>query len=107
MRFVFAVLVAFVLAHAAAFAEDFQYQACTADHVTAVLAVTINDDALAKQPELVLDVLDAFMKTAAGLTAEALVSPTGYQTFMANLSDTAKQAIDSIAGPPTLRGIKC
>ena len=107
MRFVPAVTLAMLLVSPMLFAKDFQYTACTVDHITTTLDVTLNDDALAKQPELAQVVQDAFTKTASLLTTEELVSAPGYQTFLSYLSDAAKQAIDGISGPPTLHGVKC
>ena len=88
-------------------AKDVAFTACTADHLTAGLGVTLNDQALAAQPSLEQDVATAFAKTAAELPAEALVEAIGYQTFLSHLSDTTKQAIDDIVGPPVLFDVTC
>ena len=85
-----------------AFAKAVDYAACTADHVTAVLSVTLKDEILKTVPQMERQVGEAFARAASQLTAEALVGPEGYQTFLRELTEETNAAIEDIAGPPAI-----
>ena len=99
-----ATLLALLLLGTTLLAADHKFSGCTSDQKEAVLALVLNDEAVAADKTVVGHIASAFRSTAAALTAEALIGQEGYQLFWSSLDETDKAAIASFAGPPVIQG---
>ena len=101
-RIVIAVGVAVLISVASAFALDTSYYACTADELTAVIDIVLNDDAVEKDSTIPQHIEAAFAEAARTHTANELVTPTGFIAFMALLTDADKAALQTVYRPNIL-----
>lgn len=98
-RIIIATIVSLGLA-ATAFAKEIDFKGCTTDHIKAVLAVDVNDQA---SQEVVDHIAKAFKNAASGLTFEQLAGHEGFVAFATALTDEDKAAIDGLV-PPAATG---
>lgn len=82
-------------------AKDLNIMGCTADSKKVVLTIDINEEA---SPDIVNEIVTAFVKTARSLSADELINGSGFRIFKSNLTDEDNDAINGIQGPPVIDG---
>lgn len=98
-RLLAAALTGVLLSTSLLLAKDLNLRACTADHLTAVLTIDIND---AAPSSTVNSIKVAFVKTASSMSADELVYGSGFRVFISNLTEEDYSAINGIEGPPVI-----
>lgn len=101
MRILIASLILSILISPTLLAKDLNIMGCTADSKKVVLTIDINEEA---SPDIVNEIVTAFVKTAKSLTADELINGSGFRIFKSNLTEEDDDAIDGIQGPPVIDG---
>jgi len=102
-RIGFVIAIALLLS-TTAFAKSFEYAACTKDHQAVSITLSLDDDAIAANVKIPVEVGKAFQSAAEVLTVDEFRGHEGFITFWAALSEADRAAIIGSSGAPEMTG---